>query len=491
MGDEEEALCRPCSSGQDRGLLLHDGGGGSGAVCAEDETDGSSSSSSSTKEEKNKPPPPPSVAMTSCLLPARSLRSTEPITPADQAPQSSSSNEADCGIRSLSFSKIFSFRLASWAPPSLSTLDYIGDRQLDHGAAAAPTGATSSDNTNKEEEEEEEERLKQVCRSQSVPTSVRRFNRSALRRVADSSSVGPAGLAGALRLRLVPQLAPPPPPPTQQQDATATGGDERASEEEEDIAAEEAVCRICMVALSEEAVLKLECCCKGELALAHRGCAIKWFSIKGNGTCDVCSQEVLNLPVTLRRRRDQHPVTIHQDAVALVQSQNAQQQAAAADPTAGHRRYGVWQWHGTPILVIISMLAYFCFLEQMLVGDHGTAALAISLPFACVLGLFSSLTTTKMVSRRYVWIYSAVQFLFIVLFTHLFYRYVRMQAVIAIILSTFAGFSVSICTNSVLLQILRWRARHLASQTTNTTTGEEDGEPQVPDPDLEVALPPL
>lgn len=64
-------------------------------------------------------------------------------------------------------------------------------------------------------------------------------------------------------------------------------------------------------------------------------------------------------------------------------------------------------------------------MKCMQVGDHGTAALAISLPFACVLGLFSSLTTTKMVSRRYVWIYSAVQFLFIVLFTHIFYRYVR------------------------------------------------------------------
>jgi hypothetical protein len=51
---------------------------------------------------------------------------------------------------------------------------------------------------------------------------------------------------------------------------------------------------------------------------------------------------------------------------------------------------------GTTILVIVSMLAYFCFLEQLLVGDHGTAALAISLPFACVLGLFSSLTTAKM-----------------------------------------------------------------------------------------------
>jgi len=231
--------------------------------------------------------------------------------------------------------------------------------------------------------------------------------------------------------------------PQTEASATAAAGEEEAAAE--DIAAEEAVCRICMVALSEEAVLKLECCCKGELALAHRGCAIKWFSIKGNGTCDVCSQEVLNLPVTLRRLHH-HP------------SIQAQQQADPTTTATSSRRYRVW--HGTPILVIISMLAYFCFLEQLLVacllhlrslrlpghciilssvlpdptdeppnyiqvGDHGTAALAISLPFACVLGLFSSLTTTKMVSRRYVWIYSAVQFLFIVLFTHLFYRYVR------------------------------------------------------------------
>jgi len=135
------------------------------------------------------------------------------------------------------------------------------------------------------------------------------------------------------------------------------------------------------------------------------------------------------------------------------------------------------------------------------------------LPFACVLGLFSSLTTTKMVSRRYVWIYSAVQFLFIVLFTHLFYRYVRssmwppkhqshlikhaylmnqvrMQAVIAIILSTFAGFSMAICTNSVLLQILRWRARHVASPTTTTTGEGGHGSREPPAADLEIALPP-
>jgi hypothetical protein len=63
---------------------------------------------------------------------------------------------------------------------------------------------------------------------------------------------------------------------------------------------------------------------------------------------------------------------------------------------------------------------------------------------------------------------------------------VRMQAVIAIILSTFAGFSVAICTNAVLLQILRWRARHVAS---STTTGE-DGHGPPATADLEAALPP-
>ena len=84
-----------------------------------------------------------------------------------------------------------------------------------------------------------------------------------------------------------------------------------------------------------------------------------------------------------------------------------------------------------PILVIVSMLAYFCFLEQLLVslitlhavqsvalmswnfcnflvpkkdniiifiqvGKMGTGAVVISLPFSCVLGLLSSMTSATM-----------------------------------------------------------------------------------------------
>lgn len=61
---------------------------------------------------------------------------------------------------------------------------------------------------------------------------------------------------------------------------------------------EDAVCRICLVELGEGSpTVKMECSCKGELALAHRDCAVKWFTLKGNRTCDICRNKVQNIHI--------------------------------------------------------------------------------------------------------------------------------------------------------------------------------------------------
>lgn len=211
----------------------------------------------------------------------------------------------------------------------------------------------------------------------------------------------------------------------------------------EDIPEDEAVCRICFVELGEGGeTLKLECSCKGELSLAHKDCAIKWFTIKGNKICDVCKQEVQNLPVTLLR----------------IQSCRIRNGGAVLQrDVSGYR---IWQ--EVPVLVIVSMLAYFCFLEQLLVGKMGTGAIAISLPFSCVLGLLASMTASTMVMRRFVWFYASVQFALVVFFAHIFYSLVGVQAILSILLATFAGFGVAMSGSSIIVEILRWRRRYLA-----------------------------
>lgn len=141
----------------------------------------------------------------------------------------------------------------------------------------------------------------------------------------------------------------------------------------DDVPEEEAVCRICMVELGEDSeAFKMECMCKGELALSHKACTIKWFTIKGNITCDVCKQDVTNLPVTLLHEED------------------SQDLSSAAEHTE------INQWQHGPILVMVSMIAYFCSLEQLLVKDMKSSALSIALPFSCIIGFLGSVTSTKM-----------------------------------------------------------------------------------------------
>lgn len=216
---------------------------------------------------------------------------------------------------------------------------------------------------------------------------------------------------------------------------------DNAETDSEDIPEEEAVCRICMVELCEGGeTLKMECSCKGELALAHKECAVKWFSIKGNKTCDVCKQDVRNLPVTLLRIQSTRAVN-----AGTVQMININDYRA---------------WQEVPVLVIVSMLAYFCFLEQLLVAKMGTGAIALSLPFSCLLGLLSSMTSSTMVTKRFVWLYASMQFALVVIFGHIFYSVVHLQAIVSILLATFVGYGTAMSFSSVVVEFFRWRQRN-------------------------------
>lgn len=61
------------------------------------------------------------------------------------------------------------------------------------------------------------------------------------------------------------------------------------------------LCLICLQAFTSEEfesgkAITLDCNCRGELALRHKACAIQWINTKGNLKCDVCGEDIKNLP---------------------------------------------------------------------------------------------------------------------------------------------------------------------------------------------------
>ena len=88
-----------------------------------------------------------------------------------------------------------------------------------------------------------------------------------------------------------------------------------------------AVCLICLEPLSQADFesgegMTLECGCRGDLAVRHRACAVKWSQVKDDGRgglpqCELCRKPVKNLPELPRRpeREDRVPATQPGDAV--------------------------------------------------------------------------------------------------------------------------------------------------------------------------------
>ncbi|GFZ14300.1 RING/U-box superfamily protein [Actinidia rufa] len=89
----------------------------------------------------------------------------------------------------------------------------------------------------------------------------------------------------------------------------------------------------------------MECSCKGELALAHRECAVKWFSIKGNKSVRCASKRFRTFLSPFSGFKMLRPVTCLEIGLGKLKSLNTGK---------------IWQ--DVPVLVIVSMLAYFCFL---------------------------------------------------------------------------------------------------------------------------------
>ncbi len=61
------------------------------------------------------------------------------------------------------------------------------------------------------------------------------------------------------------------------------------------------MCLICLDEMTSEdfrsgRAMSLDCNCRGELALRHKECAIKWAQVKGDLTCELCKTQVKNLP---------------------------------------------------------------------------------------------------------------------------------------------------------------------------------------------------
>ncbi|XP_024516189.1 uncharacterized protein LOC112341040 isoform X1 [Selaginella moellendorffii] len=178
------------------------------------------------------------------------------------------------------------------------------------------------------------------------------------------------------------------------------GDDHDELSSEEDLS-----CRICLCDLTQEtsSTLRLECSCKGGLALAHQDCALKWFGIRGNRQCDVCGQEVVNLPVTLRLENA---------------TQSLNQQLDHQGLSFSMLEWRLW-------ISIIASVTYFCFLEQMLIKQNGNQALILALPFGLLFGITTSITGTVFVEQKFIWLLSATQIGLVISLAHLFYQMVE------------------------------------------------------------------
>ncbi|KAL7133891.1 hypothetical protein ABFS83_12G170900 [Erythranthe nasuta] len=79
------------------------------------------------------------------------------------------------------------------------------------------------------------------------------------------------------------------------------GATSEEEEEEEELGRECRICHMSLVSCSSPAGsvsrvgIELGCCCKDDLAAAHKHCAETWFKIKGDKICEICNSTAQNV----------------------------------------------------------------------------------------------------------------------------------------------------------------------------------------------------
>ncbi|XP_047332628.1 probable E3 ubiquitin-protein ligase MARCHF10 isoform X2 [Impatiens glandulifera] len=227
-------------------------------------------------------------------------------------------------------------------------------------------------------------------------------------------------------------------------DIVQTDVDDVEELEDEHIPEEEAVCRICFGNCDDGNMLKIECSCKGDLRLIHELCAVKWFKMKGNNNCDICGQEVRNLPVTLLRMESSTQINTWHEF-------NQQMHDSSA-------------WQDFILIVLISIFAYFFILQQILVESLKTEAIGFAAPFALILGILSSAFAALLANRGFIFVYAALQFLLIGLLVYFLYTVLGLSAFYALTLSSALGFGLA-----ASIQVLCIQYRHGSRVTQNSS----------------------
>ncbi|GAQ78213.1 Zinc finger RING-CH-type domain containing protein [Klebsormidium nitens] len=216
--------------------------------------------------------------------------------------------------------------------------------------------------------------------------------------------------------------------------------------ERQPVMLDEAICRICFDQLTEGETWRLECQCKGDMALAHEQCALRWFNLRGNRLCEVCGSEVENLPVILERRREGENGTTDGSGAATAG-------AAAADETVLPRRY-----RDVPMVFIAAAVAYFCFFEQMLVSQQGKDAVSVSIPASLILAV-TTITIAARTDPSKLWGLGLMQFFFVVIVAQLTFSLGHVGGVGACFIGGFVGTVGTIVVYSVIRDMRRYHSR--------------------------------